>query len=181
MILLSEPRTHKWRQARLLPSGLADRIRNLGLLLTRPIECDDLLIVASQDCDICCESLEEEPNFEVLVARHIPDDLQDGNLSYGKHPRRLQFRIKSADAEGLYESNMNEKLSLPRQFLIEADEQPSSSLTEKDADVFRRWLGRRYYRSALPSEFNQRCEPAKSYISEKLKKKGLIITSMSFH
>jgi hypothetical protein len=47
-----------------------------------------------------------------------------------------------------------------------------------DLEVFRRWLGRRYYRSALPTEFNERCRPAQGFVAEKLKKHGALITAV---
>ena len=117
--------------------------------------------------------------FEVVVARHLPDDdSEDGNFSFGKNPRRLQMRIERLGTESLYELNINERLAVPRSFLAEAQDGPSGSLSARDLEVFRRWLGRRYYRSALPTEFNERCRPARDFAAEKLKKQGKLITSV---
>jgi hypothetical protein len=157
---------------------VAERIKALNLALPRSVGSEDIFVIASQDCDICCDSYEEEPMFEVVVARHLPDDdSEDGNFSFGKNPRRLQMRIERLGTESLYELNINERLVVPRSFLAEAQDGPSGSLSARDLEVFRRWLGRRYYRSALPTEFNERCRPARDFATQKLKKQGKLITS----
>jgi hypothetical protein len=154
---------------------VAERIKATNLALTRAVGSGDIFIIASQDCDICCDSYEEEPMFEVVLARHLPDDSEDGNLFSGKNPRRLQMRIERHGTESLYELNINERRPAPRLFLAEAQDQPSGSLPAPDLEVFRRWLGRRYYRSSLPTEFNERCRPAQIFLAEKLKKQGKLI------
>lgn len=116
--------------------------------------------------------------FEVVVARHLPDEREDGNLFYGKNPRRLQMRIERDGTKGLYELSIHERIGAPRLLLAEAEDQPSGSLSTIDLEVFRRWLGRRYYRSALPTEFNERCRAAQSFVAEKLKKHGDLITAV---
>jgi hypothetical protein len=175
---LSEPRTHNWRQGRFASESVAERIKALNLALTRSVGSEDIFVIASQDCDICCDSYEEEPMFEVVLARQLPDDSEDGNFFSGKNPRRLQMRIERLGTESLYELNINERLPVPRSFLAEAQDQPSGSLSAGDLVVFRRWLGRRYYRSAFPTEFNERCRPAQIFAAEKLKKQGKLITSV---
>jgi hypothetical protein len=174
---LSEPRTHNWRQGRFASESVAERIKATNLALTRAVGSGDIFVIASQDCDICCDSYEEEPMFEVVLARYLPDDdSEDGNFSFGKNPRRLQMRIERLGTEFLYELNINERLAVPRSFLAEAQDGPSGSLSARDLEVFRRWLGRRYYRSALPTEFNERCRTAQNFAAEKLKKRGKLIT-----
>jgi len=88
------------------------------------------------------------------------------------------MRIERQGGKGLYELSIHERISAPRSFLAEAEDQPSGSLSTIDLEVFRRWLGRRYYRSALPTEFNERCRPAQSFVAEKLKKHGELITAV---
>jgi hypothetical protein len=158
---------------------VAERIKAMTLALPRSVGSEDIFVIASQDCDICCDSYEEEPMFEVVLARYLPDDdSEDGNFSFGKNPRRLQMRIEHLGTESLYELNINERLAVPRSFLAEAQDGPSGSLSARDLEVFRRWLGRRYYRSALPTEFNERCRPARDFATQKLKKQGKLITSV---
>jgi len=144
----------------------------------RAIGDEDVCVIASQDCDLCCESFDEEPMFEFVVARRVPDEREDGNLFYGKNPRRLQMRLETPGGAGLYEFSIHERVSAPRTFLAEAEDQPTGSLSASDLEIFRRWLGRRYYRSALPTEFNERCRPAQSFMAEKLKKQGVAITAV---
>jgi hypothetical protein len=116
--------------------------------------------------------------FEVVVGRPLPDEREDGNLFYGKNPRKLQMRIKTNGEERLYQLSIHERIPAPRSFLAEAEDQPSGSLSGSDLEVFRRWLGRRYYRAALPTEFNERCRPAQNFVAEKLKKYGALITAV---
>ena len=178
MLSLSESKTHNWRQGRIVSESVAERIKGLDFRLADLVGDDDLFIVASQDCDICCASYEEEPSCEVVLARRVSDDSENGNWLHGKHPRRLQIRIERGRTRCLYELRITERLSLPRTFLAEAKDQPRDSLSAHDLEVFRRWLGRRYYRSALPTEFNERCQPAQSFVAEKLRKYGRLITSI---
>jgi len=116
--------------------------------------------------------------FELVVGRRLPEERADGNLFYGKNPRRLQMRIEREEGKGLYELSIHERISAPRSFLAEAQDQPSGELSAIDLEVFRRWLGRRYYRSALPTEFNERCRPAQNSVAEKLKKHGELLTAV---
>lgn len=116
--------------------------------------------------------------FEVVIGRRLSDDKDDGNLFYGKHPRKLQFRLTTQDGTRLYELRMLERISVPRVYLAETDDQPIGGLSSRNLELFRRWLGRRYYRAALPTEFNERCRPAQSFLSEKLKKQGARITAV---
>jgi hypothetical protein len=157
---------------------VAQRINGSDLRLSRPAGDEDVFIIASQDCDICCDSYDEEPMFEVVLARRVASDKEDGNLFYGKNPRRLQLLIQQGESHDLYSLNINERLPVPRSFLAEAQDQPSGSLSARDLEVFRRWLGRRYYRSALPTEFNERCRPAQELASKQLKKHGRLITAV---
>jgi len=155
-----------------------DRIKGLNFALARPIVGEDICVIASQDCDICCDSFDEEPIFEIVVGRRLPEESEDGNLFYGKNPRKLQLWIETPEGKKLYQLSIHERISAPRLFLAEAEDEPSGSLSASDRDVFRRWLGRRYYRSALPTEFNERCRPAQGFVAERLKKQGVLITAV---
>jgi len=104
--------------------------------------------------------------------------LEDQNFFHGKHPRRLQLRIQHVAAQGLYEIKITERLEVPRRYLSETDEQPDYALDGRDLPAFRRWLGRRYNRSAMPTEFNERCRPAQQLIADRLKKRGELITGI---
>ena len=140
---------------------------------------EDLLVIASQSCDLCCPSHEEEPNFEIIVARSLSAEFEDSNRSYGKHPRRLQFYLtRGGDGERLYEANINERYSIPRRLLAESNECADECLSDSQLSTFRRWLGRRYFRAALPTEFNERAKPAQSHLTKKLKSAGKLITGI---
>ncbi len=162
-----------------MPEVASERIRTAVPDLAKNFNPGDLLLIASHDCDLCCESFEEEPNFEVILCRSIPDESEDGNRWLGKNPRRLQLRIPARQGS-LYELDIHDRFSAPRSILVEFEEidQPSETISHADTAVYRRWLGRRYYRTALPTEFNERSRPAQRYLGEKLKKVGGPITSI---
>jgi hypothetical protein len=178
LISLAEPKSHKWRQGTIIPAGTTERIRAAVEPLAKKLSANDLLVVGSHSCDLCCESLEEEPDFEVVVCRSLSEEAADGNLLHGKNPRRLQLRVPDGNSTRLVELSVKDRFHVPRTILSAAEQQPTHTLSQADTVVFRRWLGRRYYRSDLPTEFNERCRPAQRVLSEKLKKVGGPITGI---
>ena len=158
--------------------SVTNRIKAAHPALIRPIGNEDICIVASQDCDLCCESFDEEPMFELVVGRHVSDEQENGNLFYGKNPRKLQVRVETPTGKELYELSIHERISAPRSLLAEAEGGPMGSLSASDVEIFRRWLGRRYFRAALPSEFNARCRPAQRFVADRLKKHGALVTAV---
>lgn len=180
MLSLSNPRTHNWRQGSVLPKSISEQIQALNFIRSNihPLSESDIFIIASQDCDLCHHSYEEEPDFEIVLARLVSVECENQNWFHGKNPRRLQCRIELNGQVQLYALSITERFATPRTFLSSVNVKPIGALTEKDLRVFKRWLGRRYFRSALPTEFNERCRPAQSHISEKLKNRSELITSV---
>lgn len=52
--------------------------------LLRDVTADDLLIVATQDCDLVCQSFETEPYAEIVIGRRV--DTADGNCRFDLIP-----------------------------------------------------------------------------------------------
>lgn len=176
MIDLADPRAHGWRQGVLLPTDFSD-LQLKTLNLQKPVSAEDLLIIVSQDCDLVHPSFEEEPFFEILVARRIDEAQKDANKFHGKHPRRLQFDYQRSGIITSYEAWIPEKLNLDRRLLTRALTE-YVSLDPALLSVLRIWLGKRYNRPAFPSAFNDRVVPAQAKLTERLKKKGHLITAV---
>lgn len=91
MTAADEIRRRGWRQCSIAADPLRERLLRDELL--RDVTADDLLIIATQDCDLVCHSFETEPYAEIVIGRHV--DTADGNCRFGKNPRRLQFELPS--------------------------------------------------------------------------------------
>jgi hypothetical protein len=135
----------------------------------------DLLVLISHDCDICHGSLDEEPNIEVMVARHLPSCEENGNYLHGKNPRRLQFWTTVGAEHRLYEMRAFERATFPRRLLAQS---AGAGQSVTDVKLLQRWLARRYHRTALPSAFNQRCTLAQEHLLRVLKTKHKAITGI---
>ena len=176
MVDLADPRAHGWRQGVLLPTDF-EGLQLETLNVQKPVSAEDLLIIISQDCDLVHPSFEEEPFVEILVARRIDEARSDANKFHGKHPRRLQFDYERSGLITRYEAWIVEKLNLDRRVLT-AGLTNYVSVDPALLTVLRIWLGKRYNRSAFPSAFNDRVVAAQVKLTERLKKKGQLITAV---
>lgn len=177
MPLLWEPRSHSWRQGTIIPADLPGLDLN-NPSLDPPLGAGDLLVLISQDCDICCRSFEDEPDLEILVARRLPSLVPDGNLSHGKNPRKLQMTIKTSDGETVYAFSLRERRWISRSLLAGSDRIPSGQVGAKDLPTLTRWMARRYLRIALPTEFNDRTAAQWDQITKGLKLTGKLVDSI---
>lgn len=151
----------------MVPSDLPGVMARCEFRLQQPLDGRDLLIIATQDCDLC-SPIAEEPQVELMIARPAEED---ANLRYGKSARRLQVDLDGAT----YTIDIRERCFLPKDVLGEATADTVLRLSVSDTKVYRRWLGRRYSRTPLPSEFNRRCSAAANKLRNKLKKKSGMI------
>lgn len=126
------------------------------------------------DCDICCQEPEEEPTFECVPARRIAEADVDGNLLAGKSPRRLQLRL--GDGE-VYALRANERLMVARE-VFEQTDCNSQAISRENLEVLRRWLRRRYDRTALPTELVERMRKVDKVLHRKLKAHGAPVCSV---
>jgi len=146
-----------WRQGAILPRELL----NPGVI---PSDLDPhaKLILLSHSCDIVQGSYELEPYVEFFVAR--PASKLDGAKTKGKNPRCLQFHLVVNGEEKLYEISVHEKYRDQRSILEQGSPEALCCLSQRDIRIMGRWAGKRYYRPAFPTAFNNR-------LSESAKKK----------
>jgi hypothetical protein len=165
-------RRRGWRQCSIAGDALRERLmRDDALRHSGP---DDLLIIATQDCDLVCPSFEAEPHVEILVGRRAPS--RDGNCLYGKNPRRLQFDL--AGTSDTYEVQAISRFSVPREILSEYDPDAVRCLDDVTSRTVPEWLGKRYARTALPDAFNDRIYLVQTKIRSALKKNGELVEAI---
>lgn len=142
-------RDRGWRQGSvLLPESLPTDCPFEPSLSEHPSE--SVLIVLTQDCDLVQFDFAKEPYVEVI--RAVPVQNQDGNLLYGKNPRRIHFQI----GEVTHEANCHERTRMPRQLLAAIDPSSAHVLDPLTLDLLREWIAKRYIRPAFPDTFNER-------------------------
>jgi hypothetical protein len=110
-------------------------------------------VVASHSCDLAHHHPEGEPVAEVLVADIVAS--QDGNFTYGKHPRRLHLQMNSHLEEPcMLEFLPWRRLWVDRRELAKRVPDKDRFLLKEDVRVLSVWLAQRYQRVALPDDFN---------------------------
>lgn len=167
-----EIRRRGWRQCSIAADPLRERLLKDERL--RDVAADDLLIIATQDCDLVCHSFEIEPYAEIVVARRV--EIPDGNCLFGKNPRRLQFDLPGSSET--YEVHAISRISVPRDLLAEYDPDPKRRLDEATSRTIPEWLAKRYVRAALPDAFNERSRSAQSKIRDRLKTEGKLVEAI---
>ncbi|MEK6372190.1 MAG: hypothetical protein AABO58_05790 [Acidobacteriota bacterium] len=172
MTAADEIRRRGWRQCSIAADPLRERLLREDLL--RDVTADDLLIVATQDCDLVCHSFETEPYAEIVIGRRV--DTADGNCRFGKNPRRLQFELSGTP--DTYEVQAISRISVPRDVLAEYGPDPERKLDETTSRMIPEWLGKRYTRVALPDSFNERSRVAQAKIRDRLKADGELVEAI---
>jgi len=144
-----------WRQgSALLPDSLpGDCVFEPGLPAASH---DALFLVLTQDCDLVQADFEKEPFAEVI--RAVPVESADGNLLYGKNPRRLHFQI----GEITYAASCHERSRISRKHLAHCLPSAAHALHPHTIDLLREWVAKRYTRPAFPDAFNERVRQGKN-------------------
>lgn len=151
----------RWAQGALLePNDARDHITQ------EDVTTNDVLIVISQSCDVVCGSFEIEPSVELHVGR--PIEQIDGNNSFGKNPRVLDFETTINGNPRTLRILDYERKRIPRQIL--EDVLPIGAMPENDIRMVARWTANRYTRPALPDTFNERRSSAKSAITKLIRR-----------
>lgn len=177
MPLLWEPDGHSWRQGAIIPADLPGL--DVGKFSLNPaMGPDDLLVLISQDCDICCRSFKDEPFAELLVGRRSTATVPDGNFAHGKNPRRLELTIEQPGGPRVYTFFVRERQFILRSLLAETDRAPSGGIGDANIATTRQWMARRYTRSALPTNFNARTRSQRDKIAQRLKPLGVLVRSI---
>jgi hypothetical protein len=164
-----------WRQGSVLPVALVDDLTRDGLLPWARSP-DDIVIVLSHDCDVTNASLAAEPTVEFLRLRVV--SIRNGNLDWGKNPRRYQFTDSRRSPPVLCETSVHDRAVVSRERLI--GHTPDSDRTV-DTETLRRlcrWVAARYVRAAFPDSFNDRVAPAVDELRPLLKSAGHLLTGI---
>jgi len=109
--------------------------------------------VISHDCDICANN-EIEPTVEYVAVDLNVDE--DGSLTLGKNPRRLQTQIYSDNAEAINAHlDIRQRGAIEKSLFFSEAVSFSHQLQGRDVTVLKRWLAGRYGRSAFPNAFER--------------------------
>ncbi len=140
-------RSTPWRQGKFLASETA---AELGLTEGDP---DRVVIVVTHDCDLT-QSIESEPEIEVVIGSLIEAYQLDGNFSNAKNARKLHLSIEGGHKPYI-ELIATDKQRINKVSLI--NQSPSlMELNGQNKTTLCRWLAKRYRRSAFPDEFETR-------------------------
>jgi len=143
-----------------------------GSLLRLPVDSvsrveldqDKQYCVISHPCDVVSSSFERDPFVELMPTQCVKT--ADGNLMFGKNPRRLHLPHDGSFLELAADS----KISVDRTVL--ATISPSGVIGETQRKVLSSWLSSRYARPAFADEFNLRMAPASKSIIKIVKAGG---------
>lgn len=164
-------RTKGWCQGSVLKDGDLHEILN-GFDY-HDVEEGMVGVVITQTCDLIHSSEDAEPVFEIILGRIVVD--LNGNLSFGKNPRKLQIRMHHLDtSEDLIELVPHDRFVLERGLLKDIEPDSTKYLPEIDLSILISWVAARYARPALPDAFNDR-------ICDSYKKQAKITKSISEH
>jgi len=145
--------TPDWRQGSFFRKSDHTTIQEAasGLTLAASSRC----LVISQDCDLLHHCFDSEPNVEVLVVDEI--DSINGQYTYGKNPRYLDFSTTIEGNLTSFHIHAAKKINVPRRILCSCTPDSSASLgNTRELDTLTEWLGDRYTRVAFPDSFNER-------------------------
>lgn len=131
---------------------------------------EGLYVVVSHSCDVVGDDFQREPRVELVPC--VPIAGVDGNLTFGKNPRRLHIEANNQ----AYEISLVDRLAIRRELL--AGYTPVSRIPNDDLRMFAAWLGSRYSRSAFADEFNLRCAPVMRKVESRMKRSGAYMSGI---
>lgn len=142
-----------WRQGSFVkPESVAKLIGDIESTFT--ISANDLLVVASQSCDVASS---QEEYIELSILRAIPIEEFKKEYSHNRNPRVLHIKASStnSDEKVTLELKAHEKIQIEKRLLEEHTPDLSIKLSEKTLSQYVDWLAGRYKRPALPTKFDQ--------------------------
>ena len=148
-----------WRQGSIVRSENVEDLLNYSSINIE-YEKNQVLLVASQSCDVAHRNIKSEPFIELSIARRI--GVYEDVLLYGKNPRKLhtivkkQWENEKALTEEFLKLNAHEKISVDKNKFADLTPDDSRNLKEKQLLIYVAWLAARYSRPAFPTEFNDR-------------------------
>ena len=167
-----------WRQGCLV--GLGDQAALLDASVDRAPESGDIpvrLIAVTQDCDLVAEP-EVEPFVEFIVGSRT--DPIEPLYQHGRNPRLLHLQTVGEHGPGsslLF--SIHDRFRVPKKVLSEMAVDRQVRLQQDDADLLRRWIAKRYTRSAFPDTFNARLDAVDDRLERLFKSvEGQVITGV---
>jgi hypothetical protein len=151
--------TGELRQGDLLNENTVKMLCQLAVQqpFNQPTE-NSLCMVLTQDCDIVHGDISEEPYVEFILCN--PIQILDGNKLNGKNPRLIQIQNDQQKFEiSIHDRFMVKKKNIAKQKL----ETSNSKLSADNVKIIKKWVARRYTRSAFPDAFNSRLSKSKGY------------------
>ncbi|MGI6414033.1 MAG: hypothetical protein ACOX1P_00045 [Thermoguttaceae bacterium] len=158
-----------------MPAQLVDALLREGLLPWASAP-DDVFIVLSHDCDVTNASLGIEPFVELLRLKTVAR--RDGNLDWGKNPRRYQFTDSRRSPPVVLEASVHDRASVPRDRLIGHKPDAASTVDDETRLRLARWIAARYVRAAFADSLNRRIEPAVDQLRAVFKSEGQRLTGI---
>lgn len=158
----------EWRQGSVVKQEDAVHILNaLGSTLGE----DEILIVASQSCDIASNRTEIDPTIEFSLGQL--KDPANAMYRFNQNPRILHLELLGVNTESQPTTGMtvellaHKKIVVDKTMLESMKPDPSRNLPQSERDTYVRWLAGRYDRPAFPTEFNRRLDSTKDKIRKK--------------
>lgn len=142
-----------WRQGSFVkPESTAKLIADIESTLA--ISVNDLLVVASQSCDVASS---QEEYIEISIVRLLSAEEFNKQYSHNRHPRVLHIEAKSnsSDEKIILELKAHEKIQIKKSLLEEFKPDTSINFLEENLNQYIDWLAGRYKRPALPTKFDQ--------------------------
>ncbi|MGD9108117.1 MAG: hypothetical protein PVI75_02995 [Gammaproteobacteria bacterium] len=142
--------------------------KNSPLISQDFVKNPGLYVVISQSCNMLHDSLEDEPDIELLYLEKI--DSIDGNYQYGKNPRKIHICIKHGKNKECYLCHIKNRIFIQRTILQDITPSKEYVVEKKVIDSLVNWIIKRYNRAAFPDAFNERLRKSKKSIKDILEK-----------
>jgi len=142
-----------WLQGAIIDdkSAIKELIKNPYRYKSFNDQIPDLLVIISQSCDILHQKIDDEPYIAFLAGCFEKE--KDGNLLYGKNPRRLQIEHN----QSVIGFSVHDIIVITKELFEEVNPKHGSIALNKDnIKQIINWISRRYARAAFPHEFNSR-------------------------
>lgn len=158
-----------WRQGSVVPST-PTIVQELQILPFAEFdhlpECHWLLI-ASQDCDVVCDSLDVEPAVEVLIAE--PIERMRTAYRDGRHPRELHLMLTGPSGEEqAVRVHVRNRAMFRRTLLADQAPEDGYSVATQYIEQISGLLAGRYSRIAYPTAFDARTQRARQQLAKVL-------------
>lgn len=138
-----------WHQGALIPVSVGTELATL-------LPNFEHAVVASQDCDIVAP-VSLEATVDLLPAELSVE--VNGELLYGKHPRRLCVALENGQFATV---DIRQRATVHKGDLVDNAPNGDAAVKLPDRKLLAKWLGKRYSRHAFPDAFNERLRAQKS-------------------